>query len=128
MRRTVISTDKAPAAVGPYSQAIRIGDLIYTAGQVAIDPSTGQVEAATVEDQTRQVFKNLAEILEAAGSGLDRVVKMTVFMTDLGEFAAMNAVYAEHFAGDPPARSTVEVSALPLGVRVEIEAIATVDP
>jgi 2-iminobutanoate/2-iminopropanoate deaminase len=86
------------------------------------------VEAATVEDQTRQVFKNLAEILEAAGSGLDRVVKMTVFMTDLGEFAAMNAVYAEHFAGDPPARSTVEVSALPLGVRVEIEAIATVDP
>jgi 2-iminobutanoate/2-iminopropanoate deaminase len=128
MRRTVISTDKAPAAVGPYSQAIRIGDLIYTAGQVAIDPSTGQVEAATVEDQTRQVFKNLAVILEAAGSGLDRVVKMTVFMTDLGEFAAMNAVYAEHFAGDPPARSTVEVSALPLGVRVEIEAIATVDP
>jgi 2-iminobutanoate/2-iminopropanoate deaminase len=124
MTRTVVSTDKAPAAVGPYSQAIRIGDLIYTAGQVAINPATGQVEAETVQDQTRQVFRNLAAILEEAGSNLDKVVKMTVFMTDLGEFAAMNAVYAEHFEGDPPARSTVEVSALPLGVRVEIEAIA----
>ena len=126
MRRTVISTDAAPAAVGPYSQAIRIGDLIYTAGQVALDPATDQIEASTIQDQTRQVFRNLAAILEEAGSGLDRVVKMTVFMTDLGEFAAMNAVYAEHFEGDPPARSTVEVSALPLGVRVEIEAIAAV--
>jgi 2-iminobutanoate/2-iminopropanoate deaminase len=125
MTRTVISTDKAPAAVGPYSQAIRIGDLIYTAGQVAINPANGQVEAETVQDQTRQVFRNLAAILEEAGSGLEKVIKMTVFMTDLSEFGLMNAVYAEHFEGDPPARSTVEVSALPLGVRVEIEAIAT---
>ena len=124
MDRTIITTDSAPAAVGPYSQAVRTGNLIFTAGQVALDPATGRVEAVTIEDQTRQVLRNLSAVLEAAGGGLDRVVKTTVFMTDLGEFAAMNAVYAEHFPGDPPARSTVQVSALPLGVRVEIEAIA----
>ncbi len=124
MNRTVISTEKAPAAVGPYSQAVRTGNLIFTAGQVALVPATGRVEATTIEEQTRQVLRNLGAVLEAAGSGLDRVVKATVFMTDLGDFAAMNAVYGEYFPADPPARSTVEVSALPLGVSVEIEVVA----
>ncbi len=126
MERTVISTDRAPSAVGPYSQAVRIGNLIYTAGQVALDPRTGRIDATTVEEQTHQVLRNLQAVLEAAGSSLDRVVKSTVFLTDMGEFAAMNAVYGEYFPTNPPARSTVEVSALPLGVSVEIEAIAAV--
>jgi 2-iminobutanoate/2-iminopropanoate deaminase len=124
MERRVISTEHAPAAVGPYSQAIRAGDFVYTAGQVALDPVSGAVEAVTIEDQTRQVLANLQAVLEAADSGLDRVVKMTIFITDMGDFSAMNAVYAEYFPGPPPARSTVEVSALPLGVAIEMEAVA----
>jgi len=124
MERTVITTEKAPAAVGPYSQAVRIGELIYTAGQVALVPETGEVEAKTIEEQTHQVLRNLQAVLETAGSSLDRVVKSTVFLTDMGDFAAMNAVYGEYFLTDPPARSTVEVSALPLGVQVEIEVVA----
>lgn len=124
MERTVITTDKAPKAVGPYSQAVRTGKLIFTAGQVALVPGTGRVEATTIEEQTHQVLRNLEAVLGAAGSGLDRVVKATVFMTDLDDFAAMNAVYGEYFPADPPARSTVEVSALPLGVSVEIEVVA----
>jgi 2-iminobutanoate/2-iminopropanoate deaminase len=126
MDRTVISTDAAPAAVGPYSQAIRLGDLVFTAGQVAIDPATGRIDAVTVEDQTEQVLRNLRAVLLAAGTGLDRVVKCTVFMTDLGKFGAMNAVYGRFFASDPPARSAVQVGALPLGALVEIEAVATI--
>ncbi len=126
MTRTVISTDAAPAAVGPYSQAIRLGDLVFTAGQVAIDPATGTIDAVTVEDQTEQVLRNLRAVLDAAGTGLDRIVKCTVFMTDLGQFGAMNAVYGRFFASDPPARSAVQVAALPLGALVEIEAVATV--
>ena len=124
--RNVVSTDRAPKAVGPYSQAIRAGELVFTAGQVPIDPASGRIEATTIEDQTRRVLANLKAVLEAAGSGLDRVLKTTVFMTDLSEFQAMNAVYADFFPVKPPARSTVQVVALPLGARVEIECVALV--
>jgi 2-iminobutanoate/2-iminopropanoate deaminase len=124
MERKIIATDKAPGAVGPYSQGIAAGGFIFTAGQVPIDPATGKVEAETIEEQTRQSLMNIRAVLHAAGSGLDRVVKMTVFMTDLGQFQAMNAVYAEFFPADPPARSAVQVAALPLGVQIEMEAIA----
>lgn len=124
MKRTIISTAAAPAAVGPYSQAVRIGDLVYTAGQIPLDPATGSMVPGGIEEQTRQVLNNMSAVLEAAGSGMDRIVKMTVFMTDLGQFAQMNAVYAEFFPGDPPARSAIEVSALPLGADIEMEAVA----
>ena len=124
MKREVISTDKAPAAVGPYSQAVRAGDFVFAAGQVAIDPAAGKLIEGDVAAQTRQVLTNLSAVLEAAGSSLDSVVKTTVFLKDMGEFRAMNAVYAEFFPSDPPARSTVEVAALPLGALVEIEVIA----
>ncbi len=127
MSRLIISTDAAPAAVGPYSQAVRYGNLVFTAGQVALDPATGKIEARTIEDQTDRTLRNLAAVLTAAGSGLDRVLKVTVFMIDLGEFAAMNGVYARHFSSDPPARSAVQVAALPLGARIEIEAVALAD-
>ncbi len=126
MTRTVIHTDRAPAAVGPYSQGISTGAMVFTAGQVPIDPAVGKVVATTIEDQTRQSLENVKAILEAAGTGLDRVVKMTVFMTDLGDFQRMNGVYAEFFPENPPARSAVQVVALPLGVQVEIEAVALV--
>lgn len=124
MKRESISTDKAPAAVGPYSQAVRVGDFVFAAGQVAIDPAAGKLIEGDVAAQTRQVLTNLSVVLEAAGSSLARVVKTTVFLKDMGQFQAMNAVYAEFFPSDPPARSTVEVVTLPLGALVEIEAIA----
>ena len=124
--RTIVRTDKAPGAVGPYSQGIVTGQFVFTAGQVPIDPATGKVEAVTIEEQTHQALKNVRAVLEAAGSGLDRVVKVTVFMTDLGDFQKMNAVYAEYFPAQPPARSAVQVVALPLGVQVEMEAVALV--
>jgi 2-iminobutanoate/2-iminopropanoate deaminase len=126
MERSVVHTEAAPKAVGPYSQAIRCGEMVFTAGQVAIDPAVGGVVAESIEDQTRQVLTNLKAVLEAAGSGLDLVVKCTVFLTDMAEFARMNAVYGEFFPSAPPARSAVQVSALPLGVKVEIEAVALV--
>jgi 2-iminobutanoate/2-iminopropanoate deaminase len=121
---TIIHTDAAPKAIGPYSQAIRAGGLIFTAGQIALDPATAQIVEGGIEVQTRQVLTNLSHVLQAAGSSLSRVVKTTVFLQDLGEFAAMNAVYAEFFPAQPPARSTVQVAALPRGSRVEIECIA----
>jgi 2-iminobutanoate/2-iminopropanoate deaminase len=122
--RRIISTNAAPAAVGPYSQAVRQGNLVFTAGQVALNPDTGKIEADTIEDQTDRALRNVAAVLAAAGSGLDKVIKVTVFMTDLGKFAAMNEVYARHFPSDPPARSAVQVAALPLGAQIEIEAVA----
>jgi 2-iminobutanoate/2-iminopropanoate deaminase len=124
MQRTVVSTSNAPAAVGPYSQAIRIGELVYTAGQIGLVPASGAIEGRTIEEQTHQVLRNLKAVLEAAGSGLDRVVKTTVFLADIKDFKAMNAVYASYFPADPPARSAVQAAALPLGALVEIEAIA----
>lgn len=122
----VIHTDDAPKAIGPYAQAIRAGDFIYTAGQIALDPTTGQLVEGGIENQTRQVLKNLSHVLEAAGSSLRHVVKTTVFMQDLGEFAKMNTVYAEFFPEHKPARSTVGVAALPRGAAVEIECVAVV--
>lgn len=123
----VIATSNAPQAIGPYSQGKRVGDFVFTAGQVAIDPKMpGKLIAGGIKEQTEQVLKNLSGVLEAGGSRLSSVVKTTVFMTDLSEFAAMNEVYAKHFTQDAPARSTVQVAALPLGARVEIEAIAVV--
>lgn len=122
--RQRISTERAPKAVGPYSQGIRAGELVFTAGQIPINPATGTIEAATIEEQTRQALENVRAVLEAAGSGLDRVVKTTVFMTDLKEFQAMNGVYATFFPNDPPARSAFQVVALPLGAKVEIECVA----
>ena len=123
---TIIETKDAPAAIGPYSQAIVSGGLIYTSGQIPIDPATGAIEAKDIEAQARQAIRNLAAVLSAAGSGLDRVVKTTCFLKSMQDFAAFNAVYAELFPGKP-ARSCVEVSALPKGALVEIEAIAEAD-
>jgi 2-iminobutanoate/2-iminopropanoate deaminase len=120
----VVSTDKAPGAVGPYSQAIAAGDLVFTAGTLPLDPETGEVVADDVGAQVRQALTNVQQILEAAGSSLDRVVKTTIFLTDFGNFAEMNAVYAEFFTADPPARSTVEIGPLPRGMLVQIDAIA----
>ncbi len=119
-----ISTEAAPKAIGPYSQAIVAGDLIFCAGQIALDPKSGEIVSGDIKEQTRRALDNLAAVLEAAGSGLDRVTKTTVFLTDLAEFAAMNEVYAERFGSHRPARSTVPVGALPRGSRIEIECIA----
>lgn len=120
----VTATDDAPKALGPYSQAIVAGDLVFCAGQIALDPKTGELASGDIREQTRRVLDNLAAVLAAAGSGLDRVTKTTVFLTDLAEFAAMNEAYAERFGGHRPARSTVPVAGLPRGARVEIECIA----
>ena len=124
--KEIVSTDRAPTAIGPYSQAIRSGGLLFISGQIPIDPATGDVVAGTIEDQTRQVMENLKAILGAAGLGMERVVKTTIFLTDLDAFASVNAIYGRYFPANPPARATVEVSRLPKGVAVEIEAIATV--
>lgn len=121
-----IHTEKAPQAIGPYSQAIATGGLVFSAGQVAIDPATGELVAGDTAAQTRQVLKNLAVVLAAAGTGLGQVVKTTVFLKNFDDFAAMNAVYAEAFGDHKPARSTVEVVRLPKNALVEIEAIAIV--
>jgi len=125
--KQVIFTDKAPRAVGPYSQGIVMNGFVFTAGQVPLDPATQQLIEGGIEDQTRRVLLNIQAILEAAGSSLDRVVKTSVFMADLGDFAAMNKVYAEFFGDNPPARSTFGVGALPRGALLEIEAIAAVE-
>ena len=122
--KETITTDKAPKALGPYTVANRFGDLVFTAGQVGLDPATNEIVAGGVEAETRQVLTNLKHVLEAAGSSLDQVLKTTVFLRDMGEFAKMNAVYAEFFPQGFPARSTVQVAALPRGAAVEIEAVA----
>ena len=124
--KTIIKTDKAPQAIGPYSQAVSVNGLVFTSGQIALDPATGQVVALGIAEQTARVIENLKAVLEAAGAALDSVVKTTVFLKDMGEFAAMNEVYARYFTADQPARSTVEAARLPRDVRVEIEAIASV--
>ncbi len=126
MTRSVITTDMAPAAIGPYAQAVRAGNLIFTAGQIPIDPATQQVVVGGIAEQTKRVMENLKAILEEAGSSLDRVIKTTVFLKDLSDFSAMNAVYAEYLEvdGEAPARTTAEVSRLPRNVLVEIELIA----
>lgn len=129
MSRTVIATDGAPAAIGPYSQGMRTGNLIFTAGQIALDPATQQVVASGIAEQTTRVLENLKAILEAGGSNLSRVVKATVFLKDFNDFATMNAIYDAYLAPDgatAPARTTVEVSRLPKDVLIEIELIAEV--
>jgi 2-iminobutanoate/2-iminopropanoate deaminase len=123
VNRTVVHTKHAPAAVGPYSQAIQADNLIFASGQLGLNPDTGQLRKG-VEAQTRQILKNLASVLEAAGSSMDNVVKTTIFLTNMSDFATVNALYAEAFGSEPPARSTVQVAALPLGGLVEIELIA----
>ena len=127
-RKIEIRTGAAPAPVGPYSQAIRMGDLVFLSGQIPLDPKTGTIVPGEIEDETRQVLSNLKAVLESAGSDLARVIKTTVYLTDMSLFPRVNAIYAEAFDIEPaPARATVEVSALPLGARVEIDAIASTD-
>jgi 2-iminobutanoate/2-iminopropanoate deaminase len=129
MTKQAITTKAAPAAIGPYSQAIRSGNLIFTAGQIAIDPATGNVVAGGIAEQTARVLENLKATLEAAGSSLDRAVKATVFLKDFNDFAAMNAAYAAYLGGEgrvAPARTTVEVARLPKDVLIEIELVAEV--
>lgn len=120
----IVGTDNAPKAIGPYSQAIDIGNMVFTSGQIPLDPKTMKLVEGDITVQTKQVFNNLRNVLEAAGLGLSNVVKTTVFMADLSAFAEMNAVYAECFGQHKPARSTVQVAKLPLGAGVEIECIA----
>ncbi|WP_312423259.1 RidA family protein [Anaerospora hongkongensis] len=124
---SVISTSNAPAAIGPYSQAIKMGNLVYTSGQIPLDPATGQVVTGTAEVQTHQVLTNLKAVLEAAGTCFDKVIKTTVFIKDMNDFAAINTVYGSYFTATPPARSCVEVARLPKDVLVEIEAVAYVE-
>jgi 2-iminobutanoate/2-iminopropanoate deaminase len=128
MTRTLIATDRAPAAIGPYAQAVRVGSLVFTAGQGGIDPATQEIVPGGIAEQTKRVLENLNAVLEQAGTSLDRVVKATVFLKDLNDFAAMNAVYAKYLQvdGEAPARTTVEVSRLPKDLLVEIELIAEV--
>ncbi|HET7102651.1 MAG TPA: RidA family protein [Terracidiphilus sp.] len=129
MSKTVIASSGAPAAIGPYSQAIRVGNLVFTAGQIPLDPVSGQVVAGDITRQTTRVLENLKAILEAAGSSLAKAVKATVYLKDMGDFAAMNAVYDAYLAPEgvtPPARTTVEVARLPKDVLIEIELVAEV--
>lgn len=123
-----ISTGDAPQAVGPYTQGIKVGDLVFCSGQVGLDPATGEMVAGGVAEQTRRVLENLTAVLRAAGVTLGDVVKTTVFLASIGDFAEMNEVYAGYFGDVPPARSTFEVAALPLGALVEIEAVAAIPP
>jgi 2-iminobutanoate/2-iminopropanoate deaminase len=121
-----ISTDAAPAAIGPYSQAVRHGDVLYCSGQIPLDPASGEPVGDSVGDEARQCLRNLAAVCEAAGTDLSQALRLTVYTTELGRFAEINEAYAEFFAADPPARAAVEVAALPKGVRVEIDAIVAV--
>jgi 2-iminobutanoate/2-iminopropanoate deaminase len=126
MDKKIIATQNAPAAVGPYSQGVMVGNMVFTAGQIAIDPATGKIVEGAIVEQTHQVMRNLQAILVAAGTSLDNVAKTTVFLQDMDDFKEMNQVYSRYFEGEPPARSTVQVSKLPLAVLVEIEAIALI--
>jgi 2-iminobutanoate/2-iminopropanoate deaminase len=124
MNKEIIQTQHAPAAVGPYSQAVRVGQFVYTAGQIPLDPATGKMVDDDITVQSERALRNLEAVLAAAGGSLNDVIKTTVFLQDIAEFAAMNAVYAQFFSQNPPARSAVQAAALPLGARVEIEAVA----
>lgn len=124
MAAEVVATDKAPGAIGPYSQAIRLGTLVFTAGQIPLDPATGKLVDGDIKKQTERVMQNLSAVLEAAGTSLDRVVKTTCFLADLNDFADFNEVYGRYFGDNKPARSTVQASRLPAGATVEVECIA----
>ena len=126
MNKTTVSTDNAPKAIGPYEQGIKVGDFVYVSGQIPLDPKTGNLVTGGITEQTHQVMKNLRAILEAGGSSLDRVIKATVFLKNIADFATMNEVYAEYLGHAKPARSTVAVADLPRGALVEIDFIATV--
>lgn len=123
--KQIISTSNAPAAIGPYSQAVQVGNILYTSGQIAIDPQTGNLAGNSIEEQTKQVMKNLSAILEAAGYTFGDVIKTTVFITDMSQFGTVNQIYGECFTVNPPARSCVEVKSLPKGALVEVEVIAS---
>ena len=125
--KKIVATEKAPKAIGPYSQAVVHNGLAFLSGQIPLDPVTGQLVEADITVQTTRVLENLKAVLDACGSGLDRVVKTTVYIKDMGEFAKMNEIYGKYFSENPPARSTVEAARLPRDVRVEIDAIAIVD-
>lgn len=122
--KIVVSTTKAPAAIGPYSQAIVYNGLIFTSGQIPISPSTGSIDSSDIEAQTKQVMENLKEVLKAAGSDFSKVIKTTIFLTDMNDFAKVNEVYSSYFKSAPPARSTVQVAKLPKDAKIEIEMIA----
>jgi 2-iminobutanoate/2-iminopropanoate deaminase len=122
--KTIISTSKAPKAIGPYSQAVSFGDLVFCSGQVAIDPATGELVGDGVGEQARRCMENLEAVLTAAGTGLDRIIKTTIFLTDMNDFAEVNEAYGAFFSSDPPARATIAVAGLPKGARVEIECLA----
>lgn len=122
--REIVATEAAPQAIGPYSQAISLGDFVFTSGQIPIDPKTGVFVEGGIAEQTEQVLRNLAEVLRAAGTSLEAVVKTTVFLADMNDFAAMNEVYSRYFTNEPPARSTVQAARLPRDARVEIDVIA----
>ena len=122
--KQIIHTELAPKAVGPYSQAVMTKDMIYTSGQIPIDPAQGKIVAETIEAQTEQVMQNLKAVLATAGGGMDRIVKTTCYLADIADFAAFNGVYAQYFLENPPARSCFQVAALPMGAKVEVEVIA----
>lgn len=124
--KEIISTDKAPGAIGPYSQAVKVGNMVFVSGQIPIDPKTGEFVSNEVGEQAEQVLKNLSAVLEAAGSSLANVVKTTVFLADMNDFVVMNEIYAKHFADNKPARATVQAARLPKDARVEIDCIAIV--
>jgi len=124
MEKKVVNTDQAPAAIGPYSQAVKVGEMVFVSGQIPIDPATGDIVQGDIKAQTRQVLTNLNAVLTAAGSSLEKTVKTTVYITNMDEFSQVNEVYGEFFTDQPPARACVEVSRLPKGVAVEIDAIA----
>ena len=125
--KKIITTDSAPRAIGPYSQAVRAGNLVFASGQIPIDPATGQFVPGGIAEQTEQVLHNLTAVFAAAGVGMDQVIKTTVFLADMDDFTAMNEVYGKFFAAEPPARATVQAGRLPRDARVEIEAIAVVE-
>ena len=125
--KQVVRTDNAPKPVGPYSQAIRTGNLVFVAGQGCINPQTGQLEQGSMEIETRRVLENVKAILEAAGTSMDRVVKTTCFLADMNDFRVFNSIYAEYFPNNPPARTTIQAGRLPMDIRVEVEAVAEID-